>query len=457
MPLMAADSFTVRVYPTPVVAGGVCRVALSSPVSNISPMVLFQGQRYPMRSVSSQVYAARISTQGLVPGSYTGEIFFEIEGVAVRLPFVSQIAKPVSASVPTVERVSRDLVLDSKAEMMLKMNALEEELDRVAIEKETLEQRLNALAKQSEETSDKAFVEKMRDDIVALEKQVIENKQLAIQKEAALSQAWELLASEKEGLRITEHRLQEKEKALYEKETMLASQNSELGSRAEVLKQWEGSLQRESVALGMEKNKLRDANVDLHARQLALQEQRVSIDAQSTVVQAELQALRLERDALRVSQESLRLSAASHSEIVAADQRRLAEKESTLVVEMTRLEKEKEAHHQLAAVVSQNAEALEIEKQRLLAKESQVLADESRLLCLYQDFQSKQERFFGLADQLQSRMLALETWQQQQQLQSDALSLRLSQLEKINEGLLSEGPAENLRTAHESDKKKTTF
>ena len=133
----AGDSLTIRV-PTPVVIGTPCRVAMSMPMAGSSPVALFQGKRYPMRTLSAGVYAASWSTKGMSPGTFVGEVVVVVQGQSMSFPFdVQLMAVPKAHS--QIEGRSESVVLDKKTEAVLKMEALEMNLDRVSLEKEMLQ------------------------------------------------------------------------------------------------------------------------------------------------------------------------------------------------------------------------------------------------------------------------------------------------------------------------------
>jgi chromosome segregation ATPase len=429
--ICADESFTVRVHPTPVAVGEIVRVALSSPVKMALAQVVFQGTLYDMRALSDQIYSVSLPTTGLLPGQYMGDVKLSLGATELLLPFVVQIALPLSSQSAGVEDSSQVLTLDPVANAALKMTALESDLDRVSLEKEVLQQRVDALLSQPQVSSaDRTEVNAMRVSLDAKEKEMTE-------KSKKLSQEWAVLETQKTALSLTEKRLEDREESVSEKEFQVASQNTALSYKREVLKKWEGSLQTQAVALEDEKNRLKKLSLDMQQRQQAVQDTRRELDAKNSDLTSRLSEMAREEATLREAQSSW--EAAKEGERSALSEARRLQLERAAVLQQERMALASEKQRQEAALVSANiaAEAVAKEREGLQQQQESIRAQEDRLLRLYTAFQTQQERFFGMTEQLEQRLLRLEESHEKEKRQREIVSLRLDQLEKINESLMS--------------------
>jgi len=437
----AEESFTLRVHPTPVAIGEVCRLAMFAPGID-RPEVVFQNKTYTMRRLDSQSYSVALQTKGMSPGAYRGQIVFRLSGQSLQLPFTIHVAAPVTQAPVGSESAVQNLVMDSQTETTLKMNALELAFDRVSLEKERLQQRLEAMSSTAQETQE------IREERALLEKRLAEKEGELSKKSVDLSHAWERLAVQETELRVTAERLAEKESAL-------VSQNREISSKTETLKQWEGVLQQQSWAIETERNVLRETQSDLQRRQQDLQGQLSVLEKTDAVLQVKTQAILESQAALKSERAAWVSQQSEQSDALAEKSQKQDLKESELQQAMAALSIEQKQHESSQASLRKDAEALAKDRASIQEQQQKLAQQEARLMSLYQEFQQHQDRFFGLAEQLQSRMTAMEETQKEERVRSDAMSLRLSQLEQINASLIAPTTAMQEEITTENSKKKT--
>jgi len=455
-PISAEDSFTIQLHPTPVAVGEICRLGMSAPVAIEVPKAMFQDKTYSMRRLSDLAYSVTLPTKGLSPGEYHGQIVVRLHGQSLQLPFVVPVSAPIMSRHADVERGSTSLILDAKTETALKMNRLEMDLDRVSLEKEVLQQRIDALSSNGQET---AASREARD---RLAKDLVEKEKELTEKSAALAQAWDRLSAQETELRVTAQKLEEKEVGLRDKEHeliqtewVLASQNRELSSKTAVLKQWEGVLQQQSSDIETEKTVLRESQLELQQRQQDLQEKRRVLDQMASALHVKTESLLIAQEMLKSDKTKWGAHQSEQSAALAEKSQKQEQKDRELQQSMAALSIEKQHQEAAQAALRKEAEILEKDKASLHQQQSKMAEKDSRLMSLYQEFQQHQERFFGLAEQLQTRMAAMEETQKKDRVRSDAMSLRLSQLEQINASLIAPTTEAYDESATENSKKKT--
>lgn len=440
-PLLASDaSVTVRVHPNPVVVGQTCRVAISVPMAIASPTWVFQGKSYALRALSSGSYMASWSTSGMGAGRHTGDLNFVVDGKQVSVPVEIHMVLPAK-TYQGIESASRKVVVDKTANDSLKIEELETEVLRLSLEKEALQYRVDTLATAS---ADRGALE--RESLLAA---LAEKDRLLLHKSEDLSRQWEQLIAQKAVMTQTHEALIAKEKEVVARESEVASRDVELNSRAATLQKWSATLQAQASDIAAEKATLKENQIEIQLRQQDLQAQRSALDVQASALQVQSDQLTRQREALAQGQSDWQIQYDAESRQL--DERQIAQQTqvSEITTAMAALEAAQAQHAVAQQHLAQQAESTMLQEKILLQRQSEMASQEQRLTTLYQEFQTHQERFFGLADQLQERMLLLEKRQISQSEQSEAMALRLTQLEQINASLMT------TTTATESDKKKT--
>lgn len=437
--LWAGDtSVTVRVHPNPVVVGQTCRVAISVPMAIASPTLVFQGNRYAMRALSGGTYVASWSTAGMGAGRHMGALTFVVGGNQVSVPVEIHGVLPAKAH-QGIESGSRKIAIDKTTNDSLKIEELETEVLRLSLEKEALQYRVESLPASSE---DSQAWDKQRQQMLA---ELAQKERDLRHKNDALSQQWEKLVAQKEVLTQTHEALMAKEQALVRRESEVASRDVALHSRAETLQKWSEVLQTQASDIATEKATLKDSHLALQRRQQDVQAQRSSLDAQSALLQVQSEQLNTALQKLNLSQQTWEAQYHDESRLLDDRQKVQQAREAEITAELLRLKGLQTQHETDQQALAKQSEALASQEQTLSQRQAQIQAQEQRLTQLYQEFQTHQERFFGLADQLQSRMALLEKRQTSQTEQSEAMALRLAQLEQINASLLATTPSEDAK------------
>lgn len=442
-----SQNINVTSSPSPVPQGHKMRVTIDSsfPLEK-GTIIIPKLPNTSIKRIAENLFTGNIWIPDSYPaGRHTLKVYLKVEEkkvlmVKVKFEVVKKTPLPTSQS-PELEQ---EVVNIQNLDLNLKIDELENDLDRMNREKRDLLEKLENLKAQlsANQTDDRAAIEK---EIARLEDQLKNQEaQLEIASKSLQDKLIELAKAEKE-LQAKEQRLQEieavlesqeeilkdKEKALENTEKALSAQQSQLITKKDELKKVEDSLLKNTKllnnlnsALNKEKRELGALQGQLNSKESKLKQLAQSLSSEDTRIK-QLQS-EINRNKASIQSKESQISK-KESNLLLKEQA-LNKETKKLMDAQVKVEDSQRKLNRSFKEYDQKNRAIQIERKQLTSERNELNQKERQLARTNRDLTSKEKRLSTLNSKLSEKNKKLA------QLESK-LSKERSTLTKTNKSL----------------------